>query len=187
MTRRSRAVRNVIMWDMLSLDGYFEGPEKGGLDWFRFDEDLEKYILETQESADTLLFGRVTYEGMAAYWPTAEGQIADFMNSVPKVVFSRTLEKTDWNNTRLVKERAPEEVSKLKQQPGGDIFVFGSADFAATLMEHGLVDEYRFGINPVLLGSGVPFFKGSAERRNLKLIEAKPLSSGLVILHYRPE
>jgi dihydrofolate reductase len=180
-------MRKVILWDMLSLDGYFEGPEKGAIDWFRFDEDLEKYILETQESADTLLFGRVTYEGMAAYWPSAEGQIADFMNNVPKVVFSRTLTTTDWNNTTLIRENVPEEVAKLKQQPGGDIFVFGSADFAATLIEHGLVDEYRFGINPVLLGTGVPFFKSGAEKRNLSLVEAKPLNSGLVILHYRPD
>jgi dihydrofolate reductase len=184
---RSSAMRKVIMWDMLSLDGYFEGPEKGGIDWFRFDEELEEYIRETQMSADTLLFGRVTYEGMAAYWPSAEGWIADFMNSVPKVVFSRTLEAADWNNTTLVKENAPEEVSKLKQRPGGDIFVFGSADFSATLTEHGLVDEYHIGINPVLLGSGVPFFKGSHQQRNLMLLEAKPFSSGLVILHYKPE
>jgi dihydrofolate reductase len=184
---RSSAMRKVIMWDMLSLDGYFEGPEKGGIDWFRFDEELEEYIRETQMSADTLLFGRVTYEGMAAYWPSAEGWIADFMNSVPKVVFSRTLEAADWNNTTLVKENAPEEVSKLKQRPGGDIFVFGSADFSATLIELGLVDEYHIGINPVLLGSGVHFFKGSREQRNLKLIEVKPFSSGLVILHYKPE
>jgi dihydrofolate reductase len=180
-------MRKLIMWNMVTLDGFFEGPAKGQIDWFRFDADLEKYILETQQSADTLLFGRVTYKGMAAYWPSAEGQIADFMNSVPKVVFSRTMEKADWNNTRLVKEQAPEEVSKLKQRPGGDIFVFGSADFSATLIEHGLVDEYRFGINPVLLGSGVPFFKGGAATRNLALIEARPLNSGLVILHYRPE
>jgi dihydrofolate reductase len=180
-------MRNLIMWNMLSLDGYFEGPDKGNIDWFLFDEDLEKYILESHESAGTLLFGRITFEGMAAYWPSAEGQIADFMNSIPKVVFSRTLKETDWKNSTIVSENVPEVVSKLKAQPGGDIFVFGSADFSATLIEHGLVDEYRFGINPVLLGSGVPFFKGSAEKRNLKLVEAKPFTSGLVILHYKPE
>jgi dihydrofolate reductase len=171
---------------MLSLDGYFEGPDKGNIDWFRFDDELERYILESQQSADTLLFGRVTYEGMAAYWRTAEGQIADFMNSVPKVVFSRTMHQADWNNTTLIKGNAADEVLKLKQHPGGDIFVFGSANFSATLIEDDLVDEYRFGINPVLLGSGVPFFKGSREQRNLKLMKAKPLNSGLVILHYKP-
>jgi dihydrofolate reductase len=172
---------------MITLDGYFEGPGKGQIDWFRFDEELEKYILETQKSADTLLFGRVTYEGMAAYWPSAQGQIADFMNRVPKVVFSRALERADWNNTRLVKENVPEVISQLKQQPGGDIFVFGSANFTATLMQHGLVDEYRFGINPLVLGSGVPFFNGNQPRHNLTLIEVRPLKSGLVILHYKPE
>jgi dihydrofolate reductase len=180
-------MRKVIMWNMVTLDGFFEGPNKGQIDWFLFDDELEKYIIDSQMSADMLLFGRVTYEGMAAYWPSAEGQIADFMNSVPKVVFSRTLERADWNNTRLVKENVPEEVSQLKQQPDGDIFVFGSADFASTLMQHGLVDEYRFGINPVVLGGGTPFFKGSPHRLNLKLLEARTLKSGLVLLHYKPE
>lgn len=180
-------MRKLIMWNMLTLDSYVEGPDKGEIDWFRFDEDLERYILDTQLAAGTLLFGRVTYEGMAAYWPAAQGRIAGFMNSVPKVVFSTTLAKADWNNTTLVTENAPEAVAKLKQQPGGDIFVFGSAGFSDTLIKHDLVDEYRFGINPILLGSGVPFFKGGAERRNLRLIEATPLRSGLVILHYTPE
>src|SRR5262249_2226131 len=110
-----------------------------------------------------------------------------FMNRVPKVVFSRTLEKAEWNNTRLVRANVPQEVAHLKQQPGGDIFVFGSANLASTLMEHGLVDEYRFGINPVVLGSGTPLFKGSPSRLNLKLREAWPLKSSLVILHYKPE
>jgi dihydrofolate reductase len=179
-------MRKLITWNMLSLDGYFEGPEKGNIDWFRFDEDLEKYVLESHESAGTLLFGRVTYEGMAAYWQTAEGRIADFMNNVPKLVFSRTLTAADWNNTTLIKENVAGEVAKLKEQPGGDIFVFGSADFTSTLINCDLIDEYRFGINPVLLGSGVPFFKGGAEKQNLKLVEAKPFNSGLVILHYTP-
>jgi dihydrofolate reductase len=180
-------MRKLIAWDMITLDGFFEGPAPGQIDWFLFDEELEKYILDTQKDADTLLFGRVTYEMMAAYWPTAEGQIADFMNSVPKVVFSRNLEQADWNNTRLVKDNVFEEVSKLKQEPGGDIFIFGSADFTSTLMQHGLIDEFRFGINPVVLGAGVPFFKGNVENLKLRLLEAKPLKSGLVILHYAPE
>jgi dihydrofolate reductase len=180
-------MRKVITWNMLTLDAFFEGPEKGQIDWFLFDDELEKYITETQEAAGTLLFGRVTYEGMASYWPSAEGKIADFMNRVPKVVFSRTLEKAGWNNTRLVKENVAEAVLQLKQQPGGDIFVFGSADFSATLMQHGLVDEYRFAINPVVLGSGTPFFKGSPRSLNLKLLEARTLKSGLLILHYKPE
>jgi dihydrofolate reductase len=124
---------------------------------------------------------------MAAYWPSADGPIAEFMNRAPKVVFSRTLEKTEWNNTRLVKADVSQEVAHLKQQPGGDIFVFGSANLAATLIEHGLVDEYRFEINAVVLGGGTPLFKGSPARLNLKLQEARTFQSGLVILHYTPE
>src|SRR5690606_38616179 len=132
------------------------------IDWFLFEEEeLEPYILESQMGAGTLLFGRVTYEGMASYWPSEEGPIAEFMNSVPKVVFSRTLDTADWNNTRLVKDNAAEEVRQLKEEDGGTIFVFGSADFTSTLIEHDLIDEYRLGINPLLLGRGTPFFKGS--------------------------
>jgi dihydrofolate reductase len=184
---RSDAMRNVIMFNMVSLDGFFAGPNQE-IDWFVFDEDLERYIKATQMmKADTLLFGRVTYEGMAAYWPSAEGDLADFMNKVPKVVFSRTLDKAEWNNSRLVKDNVLEEVSRLKQQPGKDIFLYGSADFASTLIQHGLVDEYRLGVNPVVLRGGTALFKGSPARLNLKLLEARPLTSGVVILHYKPE
>lgn len=180
-------MRKLIAWDMITLDGFFEGPNKGDIDWFLFEEEeLEPYILESQMRAGTLLFGRVTYEGMAEYWRSAEGTIAEFMNSVEKVVFSRTLESADWSNTRLVKDNAAEEVSKLKGQDGRAIFVFGSADFTSTLIEHDLIDEYRIGINPLLLGTGTPFFKGSKRRVDLKLVEARPLKSGLVILHYQP-
>jgi dihydrofolate reductase len=178
-------MRKLIKWNMVTLDGMFEGPNKD-ISWFVFNDEAEKYVLETQANADTLLFGRVTYELMAGYWPTAEGAIAEFMNRVQKVVFSRTLSGVDWNNTKLIRDNAAEEVAKIKRSPGGDIFVFGSADFSQTLMRHGLVDEYRFGINPVVLGKGVPFFKGGEKQTGLKLIETRPLNSGLVILHYEP-
>lgn len=178
-------MRDLILWDMLSLDGYFESPG-GGIDWFSFDEELEQHILQTQRTAGTLVFGRKTYEGMAAYWPSAEGEIAEFMNAVPKVVFSTTLDKATWNNSRVAARDVPGEISKLKREPGGDIFVFGSAGLSAALIEHGLVDEYRVAINPILLGAGTPFFKGRSARLPLTLVESKPLRSGLVILHYRP-
>jgi dihydrofolate reductase len=177
----------LILWDMISLDGFFEGPNKGDIDWFVFDHELEKYILDTQSNVGALVFGRNTYELMAAYWPSAQGQIADFMNSVPKLVFSTTFTEVAWNNSRVVSGNVAQEINHLKRQPGGDIFCFGSADFASTLINEGLVDEYRIGINPILLGSGVPFFKGSPSRRKLKLVDTRPLKSGLVILHYQPE
>jgi dihydrofolate reductase len=178
-------MRKLILWDMVTLNGLFEGPDHD-ISWFVFEDELERYILETQADADTLLFGRVTYEMMAGYWTSAEGKIADFMNSVQKFVFSRTLSSADWANTTLVKDHAGEAVAKLKEAPGQDIFVFGSADFSATLIEEGLVDEYRIGFNPVVLGKGVPFFKNGMEQLDLKLLESRPLKSGVVILHYAP-
>jgi len=179
------AMRKVVMWNMVTPEGYFEAPGHD-LSWFVFDDELGSYITDSQKEASLLLFGRSTYEMMAAYWPTAEGQIADFMNSVEKVVFSRTLKGADWNNTRLVGDDVPGEVRRLKATGSGDIFVFGSADLAATLVPVGLVDEFRFGVNPVLLGSGVPLLKGGFERTSLELLSVKALKSGVVILHYEP-
>ena len=138
------------------------------------------------EQNTTLLFGRVTWQMMASYWPTAEGDIATFMNAAPKYVFSRTLDKAEWNNTTLVKGDAVAAVKELKQQSGKDIYVFGSADFSATLKRHGLIDEYRIGVNPVLLGKGIPLFKDSDARVNLRLIHSRTLKSGVMIAHYEP-
>lgn len=177
-------MRMLKTWNMLSLDGFFEGPKKGEIDWFVFDDEMEKFIVETQLNAGALLFGRVTYEMMASYWPTAEGQIAEFMNKVPKYVFSRTLDKADWNNTTLVRDNAVGEVKKLKEQLGNDIFVFGSADFSRTLMENELIDEYHFGINPVVLGEGIPWFKGGYGTMGMDLLDSKTLKSGVVLLFY---
>ena len=179
-------MRRVIMWDMVSVDGFFEAPGHD-IGWFVFEDELAAYIGETQLEADTLLFGRVTYEMMAAYWPSAEGNIATFMNGVEKFVFSRTLTSADWHRTTLLTGDAAKAVERLKQRDGGTIFVFGSADFAAGLIAKGLVDEYRLGINPVLLGIGVPLFKPGLKRTELKLTHARPLKSGVVILHYQPQ
>jgi dihydrofolate reductase len=178
-------MKRLITWNMVTLDGFFAAPD-GNLDWFVFDDELERYIKETQPEVGTLLFGRVTYQMMAAYWRTAEGEIATFMNGAQKYVFSRTLDSVEWNKTTLVKGDAVETVRKLKQQPGKDNFVFGSADFSATLMRHGLIDEYRIGLNPVVLGKGIPLFKESVEKLKLKLITTRQLKSGVVILHYEP-
>jgi dihydrofolate reductase len=178
-------MRKLILWDMVTLNGLFEGPDHD-ISWFVFEDELENYIRETQAAADTLIFGRVTYEMMAGYWTSAEGWIADFMNGVEKIVFSRTLSKADWNNTKLLKHDVAGEVAKLKKAPGNDIFVFGSADFSAKLIDEGLVDEYRIAINPVVLGRGVPLFKEGMKRLDLKLLETRPLKSGVVILHYAP-
>ena len=177
------------MWNLITLDGFFEGPKSWDIDWHEsvWGEDLEQLSLEQLRSADMLLFGRVTYEGMASYWPSQKGDIADFMNKIPKVVFSRTLKKADWSNTKLVRENAEKEVTRLKAQSGKTLFIFGSANLSSTLTRHHLIDEYRLGLVPLLLGGGNLLFKTSPERMKLKLIEARPLKSGCVILRYQPE
>jgi len=176
--------RRLIMWNLVSLDGFFEGSKKWDLDWHEYvwGDELEQFSLEQLTTAGALLFGRVTYEGMAAHWSTAKGAIADFMNSIPKVVFSRTLAKADWSNTRLVREDAATEVANLKHGSGGDHYVFGSADLSATLMRHDLFDEYRLCVAPVVLGAGTPLFKPSGERKRMTLREARKLRSGGIIL-----
>ena len=182
-------MRRLIMWNLVTLDGFFEGPFSWEIDWhdYVWGEELEQFSIEQSKSADMLLFGRVTYQGMAAYWASEKGEIADFMNNIPKIAFSRTLERAEWNNTRLVKENAEQEVARLKQQPGKDLFIFGSANLSSTLTEHGLIDEYRLGLTPVVLGGGNPLFKASPTRMRMKLVEARPLKSGCVILRYQPE
>lgn len=182
-------MRRLVMWNMVTLDGYFEGRRSWEIDWHEYvwGEELERFSLEQSRSIGTLLFGRVTYQGMAGYWSSAQGEIADFMNAIPKVVFSRTLETAEWNNTRLVRGDAVEEVIRLKEQPGKDLFIFGSAQLASTLMRHDLIDEYRLGLTPVVLGGGNPLFKPAPDRLRMKLVEARPLESGCVILRYEPE
>ena len=177
------------MWNVVTLDGFFEGPKSWELDWHDsvWGDELEKYSIEQSKSTGMLLFGRVTYEGMASYWSSEKGEIADFMNTIPKIVFSKTMKKAEWNNTTLVKGNALEEVAKLKRQPGKNIFVFGSANLSSTLLEHDLFDEIDLALAPVILGRGNPLFKASPDRLKMKLLEARPLKSGGVILRYEPE
>lgn len=178
----------LIMWNLISLDGFFEGVEPWSLDWFQslFDDDLQEYSLEQLRSTDALVFGRRTYEGMAAYWAPERGEIADFMNSLPKVVFSRTLDRAEWHNTTLIKGDVAPEVRRLKDRGEKNIFVFGSANLSATLMREGLFDEYRLCLVPVVLGNGTPLFGRNTERLKLQLLEARPLASGCIILRYNP-
>lgn len=183
-------VRKLIMWNLMTLDGYVEGPNRD-ISWHEdvWGEELEQFSNEQGRAAGALLFGRITYELMASYWPTAKGESAEtagFMNRLPKIVVSRSLEKAEWNNTRLIRENAPEEIAMLKREPGKDIFLFGSAELAASLIPHGLIDEFRIGVTPLVLGDGSPLFKASPERLKLQLLETRPLNSGAVLLFYRP-
>ncbi len=175
---------------MVSLDGYFEGPNRE-IDWHNVDDEFNEQAVELLDNVDYLMFGRVTYQLMAGYWPTPtaisnDPIVAERMNSLPKIVFSKTLDKAEWMNTRLVKTNIEEEVSKLKQPPGKDIAIFGSSDLSLTLLQHNLIDEIRIMVNPVVLGSGKPLFQGINDRLKLKLLKAKTFNSGNVMLYYRP-
>src|ERR1700690_3884469 len=140
-------MRKVIFFMFTSLDGFFEGPDRD-ISWHHVDEQFNQFAIEQLNTVDLLLFGRVTYVMMAGYWPTSAAKtddpvVAAKMNSLPKIVFSKTLSSVDWQNTRLIKNNFVEEMLKLKQQPGKNLIILGSSDLAVTFMEHGLIDEYR--------------------------------------------
>jgi|SRR5690606_10541279 len=179
-------MRKLIMWNIISLDGYFEGARSWDLPFHLvvWGKELEQLSLQQLKAADYLVFGRVTYEGMAAHWTNAEGEIADLMNKIPKLVFSRTLQTADWNNSTLIKENASGEISKLKAEGGKDMYVFGSADLSATFIQDDLFDEYRIGIAPVIQGTGRPLFGQGLPSKNLSLVSSQQLSTGGVVLKF---
>jgi dihydrofolate reductase len=176
----------LIMWNLMTLDGFVEGLNRD-ISW-HFDvwgEELERLSIEQGKSAGGLMFGRVTYELMANHWPSATGEVADFMNALPKYVFSRTLKRSDWNNTRMFDADVLDTVARLKRESAKDILLFGSADLAAHLIPHRLIDEFRIAVNPIVLGAGTPLFK-QGERVKLELLDSRALSTGIVILRYQP-
>jgi dihydrofolate reductase len=179
-------MRKLIAWNVMTLDGYFEGAGPWQLDMHGtvWGEELEAFSLTQGAEIGTLLFGRRTYEGMRDHWTKEEGPIAEMMNSIEKAVASRTLEEADWNNSRLLKGEAADTVKALKQEDGKDVFVFGSADLLATLMAEDMVDEYRLCLAPVVWGEGAPLFKPSSGRAHFTLREARPLKTGGLILLY---
>ena len=176
------------MWNVITLDGYFEGVKNWDLPFHEvvWGKELEDLSLEQLQSADYLVFGRVTYEGMAEYWKKAEGEIADLMNAIPKLVFSTTLKTADWNNTTLINKNASAEIEKLKAEGGKDMYVFGSAKLSETFINDNVFDEYRIGIAPVILGKGRPLFKQGNPTKILSLVSTRQLATGGVILKYIP-
>jgi dihydrofolate reductase len=177
------------MWNLITLDGYFEGDKNWDLSFHElvWGPELEKISIEQLNAADFLLFGRVTYEGMAAYWKTEKGEIAEMMNKIPKLVFSRTLNSVDWSNSTLVKVDASAEISKLKTLGNGDMFVFGSANLSETFINGNLFDEYRIAVAPVIAGSGRPLFQKGIVARPLTLISSQQLSTGGLIMKFIPK
>ena len=186
-------MRKVIVSEFVTLDGVIEDPggseefDHGG--WaFRFDRGPEgdKFKLDEALASDALLLGRTTYEGFAEAWPSRDGEFADKFNTMPKYVVSTTLdEPLEWNNSTLIKDNVAEEVSKLKQQQGGDILVNGSVQLVHTLMEHDVIDEYRLMVFPIVVGTGKRLFGDVGQTRALRLVESKPVGpDGVLILTY---
>jgi dihydrofolate reductase len=178
-------MRKVVLSMFVSLDGVMEEPAWTFPYW---NDEIAKFKYDELFASDALLLGRVTYQGFAAAWPsrTDEQGFADRMNSLPKFVVSTTLKNVEWNNSSLIKDNIAEEVTKLKQQPGQDILVFGSGTLVRALMQQNLIDQYHLLVYPILLGKGKRLFKGGSKAA-LKLVETKTFSSGVVALIYQPD
>ena len=184
-------MRKLTVFNLMTLDGYIAGPG-GDISWHHVDEEFQEMAIKASNSGNTLIFGRVTYELMASYWPTAEALrtdpfVARGMNSAEKIVFSRTLDKAGWNNTRLVKYHMVDEIRKLKQQPGKDLTILGSGSIVMQLAQEGLIDEYQVLLNPVVLGKGKTMFDCLEGTLRLKLVGTRTFDDGNVLLTYVPE
>jgi dihydrofolate reductase len=186
-------MRKIILMMSVSLDGFFEGPDRQ-LDWQLVDDELHSHFNAELREMGAFLDGRVTYELMAGYWPTADAdpastapviEFARIWRDMPKIVFSKTLERADWNTT-IVRDVDADEIMELKAQPGGDL-VLGGADLAAAFIRRGLVDEYRLYVHPVVIGEGRPLFTSDA-RIDLRLVATRTFGNGVVLLRYeRPD
>jgi dihydrofolate reductase len=183
-------MKKLIMWNLITLDGYFEGEKAWDLSFhdLAWGKELEDFSDEQLKSASLLVFGRKTYQGMADYWTkaegkSAEGKTAEHMNKLRKVVCSSSLATAVWNNTAIVRD-AVAGLKKLKQEGDGNMFVFGSGELSESLMKADLFDEYRLCIVPVFLGKGRQLFSEGLPYQKLKLFEARPLQTGGIILRY---
>lgn len=180
---------------MVSLDGYFEGPNHD-LSWHNVDLEFNAFATSQTKGVDLLLFGRKTYELMASYWPTEyarknDAAVAKLMNITPKIVFSKTLKKVQeipyWENVELVNKNVLEKVKRLKNIKGADIGIFGSNNLTVSLMGMDLIDEFRIMINPVAIGKGTPLFSGIKKKLELRLLKSREFKNGNVLLYYEPK
>ncbi len=186
-------MRKLVVFNNVTLDGYFAGAN-GDFSWAHSgndDPEFNAFIAENASGGGQLLLGRITYEIMAGYWPTPtaiknDPAVAHGMNSMPKVVFSRTLDKLSWSNTKLMKGDIAPEIRKLKQEPGKDMAILGSGSIVSQLAPQGLIDEYQVLVNPVVLGQGRTMFDGIKEKLTLKLTRTRTFHNGKVFLCYEP-
>jgi dihydrofolate reductase len=187
-------MKKVKLQMQLSLDGYVAGPN-GEMDWmtWNWDDELKKYVTDLTDSMDTILMGRKMAGGFNAHWTNAASNpedpsyaFAKIMVDTPKFVFSKTLDKSEWENTSIAKGDIAEEVKKLKNRNGKDIIAYGGAGFVSNMISQGLIDEYHLFVNPAVIGHGMPIFQEIEEKKGLKLVKAAPFSCGIVVLVYQP-
>jgi dihydrofolate reductase len=182
-------MRKVVLLEHISLDGYIGGTN-GEMDWVKLCDEQWQRVTEISNTADAALYGRVTFQMMESYWPTAGEQPgasqhdkdhSNWLKDATKLVVSKTLTASDWKGTRFISGDASEAIAKIKQEPGKNIFLLGSPTLVRELDAHGLIDDYWLYLNPTALGSGLPIFAG---KTTLKLVESKALPTGVVELHY---
>ena len=184
-------MRKIIVFNQVSLDGYFV-DKNGDMSWaHKNDAEWNTFVADNAKGDATLLFGRITYDLMARFWPTAYAMesmpiVAAGMNRLPKVVFSRTLDQATWNNTRVVKGDLSAEVRKMKEKTGSDMVIMGSGSVVSQLAQDRLIDEYEVVVNPIVLGQGRTMFEGLKEKLNLQLTKTRTFGNGNVFLSYEP-
>jgi len=180
-------MKKVIFQMSVSIDGYIEGPARE-IDWHIVDDEFNAYAVETLRATEVLIMGRKTYELMAGYWPSApdDDPVKEQMNGTPKLVFSRTLKRVDWQNSSLATGSVADEVARLKRVPGDGLLWVGGSDLATSFLEQGLIDELRIIFTPILLGAGKTVFDAIKKRYPLKLLSTRSFKSGNVVLTYEP-
>ncbi len=184
-------MRKLIVFNQVSLDGYFTDVD-GDMSWaHKQDAEWNAFVAENARSGGELLFGRITYELMKSYWPTpaaakAVPVVAERMNNLPKIVFSKTLDKAPWNNTKLVRGDLAAEIRKMKNEPGEQMVIMGSGTIVSQLTAEGLIDEYQIVVNPIVLGEGRTMFEGIKRKLNLKRTKTRSFGNGNVLLCYEP-
>lgn len=173
------------MWNVITIDGYFQGEEPWDLEFHGsvYGDELEQFSIEQLDTAEAVIYGSVTYDGMAAYWKNETGPVAERVNSMKKYVCSTSHENADWDNTEILKD-AVADIAKLKEEGEGNLFVFGSGKLSNSLMKAGLFDEYRLCIAPVILGNGRQLFEDDLPTQELNLLEARTLATGGVLMRY---
>jgi dihydrofolate reductase len=183
-------MRKLGVFNHISLDGYFV-DKNSQMQWAKVHQDAEwnSFVEENASGGGVLVFGRVTYDMMASFWPTPTATqmmpvVAERMNNLPKIVFSRTLDNATWNNTRLIKGDLVSEVRKLKEEPGNDMVIMGSGRIIAQLAPARLIDSYQLVVNPIVLGAGRTMFEGVPDKLSLQLKSSRAFGNGNVVLTY---